>query len=122
MSKPLAKRTVSSDTLPYVCGKSDIKTCAVLFQFQRVKERQEDRKAGRHWAESSAFAKLFGLLRGSAIGSTPDFESGYPGSSPGPGATPTSSRPTAHILAPMTQTDIPKKQLPIRQVIDRKGY
>ena len=28
------------------------------------------------------------LLRGGAIGSTPDFGSGYPGSSPGPGANP----------------------------------
>src|ERR1700691_153818 len=31
-------------------------------------------------------ATVFGLLRGSAIGSTPAFGAGYPGSSPGPGA------------------------------------
>ena len=29
-------RSVSSDTLPYVCDKSDIKTCGARFQFQRA--------------------------------------------------------------------------------------
>ena len=29
------KRAVSNDTLRYLCDKSDIKTCGILFQFQR---------------------------------------------------------------------------------------
>ncbi len=35
---------------------------------------------------SKSLLHFSGRLRGGAIGSTPDFGSGYPGSSPGPGA------------------------------------
>ncbi len=38
------------------------------------------------WRVSSTLEKLWPLLRGRLIGRTPDFESGYRGSSPRPGA------------------------------------
>src|SRR5258708_27913320 len=50
------------------------------------------------------------LVRGSAIGSTPAFGAGYPGSSPGPGAKP-------YVFASLCET-IPIQSLPIETLSD----
>src|SRR5216684_3358650 len=50
------------------------------------------------------------LVRGSAIGSTPAFGAGYPGSSPGPGAKP-------YVFANLCET-LPIQRLPIETLSD----
>ena len=58
----------------------------VQIQMRDFSSKTHRKKAWRSKSESSKLLWLRFPLRGGAIGSTPDFGSGYPGSSPGPGA------------------------------------